>query len=356
VHSIWKDEEQRIDHLKRQVERRFHIAYRAVKVVRAPLRICPLGAHIDHQLGQVTGMTIDRSLLLAFAPTDDNQIIVESANFDAPTKFSLNAIPAYQAGDWGNYVRGAVLALQESYELQRGFVGILDGEMPVGGLSSSAAATIAYLLALENITIKQVAGPTSPDSFGILVVYSGVQSSSLEGTGYNNRVAECQEAARLLLEYASQSLENSKEARLRDVSPEIFETEGHRLPQMLHRRAKHYFDEMARVERGLAAWVAGDMNLFGECISASGASSIHQYECGCPQMITLYEILSETSGVYGTRFSGAGFRGNSIAIIDPAKREGIAEAVQRAYPDAHPEITDVYSVHYCHSGGPAQII
>jgi len=194
------------------------------------------------------------------------------------------------------------------------------------------------------------------DSFGILVVYSGVQSSSLEGTGYNNRVAECQEAARLLLEYASQSLENSKEARLRDVSPEIFETEGHRLPQMLHRRAKHYFDEMARVERGLAAWVAGDMNLFGECISASGASSIHQYECGCPQMITLYEILSGTSGVYGTRFSGAGFRGNSIAIIDPAKREGIAEAVQRAYPDAHPEITDVYSVHYCHSGGPAQII
>ena len=43
----------------------------AIRVLRVPLRISPLGAHIDHQLGRVTGMAVDRSILFAFAPTAD---------------------------------------------------------------------------------------------------------------------------------------------------------------------------------------------------------------------------------------------------------------------------------------------
>ena len=31
-----------------------------MRVVRAPYRICPLGAHIDHQLGPVTALALDR--------------------------------------------------------------------------------------------------------------------------------------------------------------------------------------------------------------------------------------------------------------------------------------------------------
>ena len=398
-----ENEELRIQRLKNRVAQRFSVDIETIRVVRAPLRICPLGAHIDHQLGQVTGMTIDRALLLAFAPTDAGQVVVESSGFDAPTAFDLAAIPAYQTGDWGNYLRGAVLALQQTCDLTQGLVGMVDGEMPVGGLSSSAAVTIAYLLALEAIhglpvsaheniglvsrteqgyiglrngildqtsilfsqpnhlthidckdeAIQLLAAPESADEFGILVIYSGVQSSSLVGTGYNNRVAECQEAAQRLLNYGGQDVQG---ARLRDVNAELFETEGHRLPMPLRRRASHYFGEMARVDQGLAAWSAGDIARFGALISASGESSVTQYECGCPQMITLYDILRSMSGVYGTRFSGAGFRGNSIALIDPARREEIAEAVHRHYPTAHPDIKDDYSIHYCQSAGPAQMV
>ena len=39
-----------------------------VRLVRSPYRICPIGAHIDHQLGCVSGMPIDRAVSLAFAP------------------------------------------------------------------------------------------------------------------------------------------------------------------------------------------------------------------------------------------------------------------------------------------------
>src|SRR5688572_746226 len=122
-----------------------------IQVVKAPLRICPLGAHIDHQLGRVTGMTIDQSVLLAFAPTSDGQIWLDSLNFTPPVAFCLTQVPPYQPKDWGNYIRGAILALQQEYPLYSGLVGVVGGDMPIGGLSSSAAVTIAYLLALETL-------------------------------------------------------------------------------------------------------------------------------------------------------------------------------------------------------------
>jgi galactokinase len=367
------------------------------------LRISPLGAHIDHQLGRVTGMAVDRAILLAFAPTDDGRVQVESRDFPNPTHFHLADVPPHQKGDWGNYLRGAVIALKQQYALRRGLVGIIDSDMPIGGLSSSAAVTIAYLLALESVNelavtreeniklvtrteheyiglnngildqtsilfsqrnhltvidcqqvqIERTPTPISDAHFGILAVHSGV-TQALVGTGYNNRVAECQEAARQLLTLAG--LEVSDNPRLRHVAPEVFAAYGERLPEALRRRATHFFGEMDRVAQGEAAWRAGNLTRFGQLVSQSGHSSINYYECGCPQLITLYEILNQTPGVYGTRFSGAGFRGSCLALIDPQQREPIAEAVQRRYPQAHPTEAERYSIHFCQPADGASLL
>jgi galactokinase len=375
--------------------------------VRAPLRICPLGAHIDHQLGVVTGMTIDRSLLMAFVPTDDGSIHLESLNFSQPAEFTLTSIPAYAKGDWANYARGAATALLAHHPLRRGMVGVLGGTMPIGGLSSSAAVTTAYLLALEavneldvdaaenvehcrftenryiglnngildqsvilhsdhhhltridceSIQVDRVASSLTPDElrrkFGVLVVYSGV-THALVGTDYNNRVSECRSAAGALLRHAGASV--PEDVRLRHVAPALFAEYGDQLEGSLARRARHYFGEMARVEQGVAAWARGDLAALGELVTASGESSIQWYECGSPQLVTLYEVLRAAPGVYGTRFSGAGFRGNCIALIDPAQGDQIAEAVHRAYPQAHPEIADKYSIHFCQTDGSATLL
>lgn len=378
-----------------------------VRVVRVPLRICPLGAHIDHQLGVVTGMTIDRSVLLAFVPTDDGRVHLESINFPTPTHFDVKNIPAYQKGDWANYARGAVLALEQNHGLQRGMIGVIGGSMPIGGLSSSAAVTIAYLLAMEavndvqadayenvalarytenryiglnngildqsvilhsahrhltridcaSVEVDRVATALDEDEmrarFGIMVVYSGV-THALVGTDYNSRVAQCREAATALLTYGGQVVPD--DVRLRHVAPELFEAYGERLDAPLRRRARHYFGEMARVAEGVGAWEQGDLRALGDLVNASGESSVKWYECGSPQLITLYEVLRDTPGVYGTRFSGAGFRGNCIALIDPAQREAIAEAVHRAYPAAHPDEAERYSIHFCNPDGNAGLI
>jgi galactokinase len=204
----------------------------------------------------------------------------------------------------------------------------------------------------QSVQVEQIPGPQPNGAFEILVVYSGL-TRVLVGTDYNNRVAECQEAAGLLLGYANQT--NSSNPRLRHVSPDIFASEGRRLPAHLSRRASHYFGEMQRVRDGIAAWRDGDLSRFGALMSESGHSSINNYECGSPQLITLYETLRETPGVYGTRFSGAGFRGNCLALIDPTAREPIAEAIHRRYPAAHPDEAPAYSIHFCQPDGQAQL-
>ncbi|RMF03477.1 MAG: hypothetical protein D6768_05800 [Chloroflexi bacterium] len=398
-----RPEAEQIATLVSQLKQNHAVDPATIRVVKAPLRICPLGAHIDHQLGLVTGMTIDQSVLMAFAPAANGQVHVDSLNFASTVNFSLNDVPPYQKGDWGNYIRGAVLALQREHRLPHGLVGVVGGDMPIGGLSSSAAVTIAYLLALEALnalnvspaenvgmvryTENQYIGlnngildqsvilfsehnhltlidcqtmqidkiPCSPAiaPFDILVVYSGV-THVLVGTDYNSRVAECQQATRRLLELAGQPVPANP--RLRHVSPEIFRAEGHRLPDNLRRRAAHFFGEMQRVTDGVTAWQAGDLPALGQLVTASGESSIKLYESGSPQLITLYEILAETPGVYGTRFSGAGFRGCCIALIDPAARGSIAEAVHRRYPAAHPDEAPRYSIHFCRPDGCAGLI
>ena len=394
---------ERVDELITHLRRHYHGDPAAIRVVRAPLRISPLGAHIDHQLGRVTGMAVDRSILFAFAPTDDGSIHVHSLDFAQPTTFSPTAIPPYLKGDWGNYLRGAAVALQNAYGLKQGLVGALGGDMPIGGLSSSAAVTIAYLLALETVNgltvtpdenirlvtrtehdyiglnngildqtsilfsrcnhltvidcesvqIEIAPASIAPEQYAILAVYSGV-AQGLVGTGYNNRVAECQAAAKQLL--ALTGRDGVENPRLRHVDPDHFTTYADRLEAPLRKRATHFFSEMARVAQGEQAWRNGDLTRFGELVAQSGESSIKNYESGCPQLITLYEILRETSGVYGVRFSGAGFRGSCLALVDPRQSEAIADVVHQHYPQIHPDITDAYSVHLCQPADGAGLL
>lgn len=392
-----------IEQLRQHLKQRTGCADGDIRAVCAPLRISPLGAHVDHQDGLVTGMTLDRAILLAFTPRKDQRVCIESLNFPNVIEFALDDIPPKSVKGWGNYARGAALALQQQHVLRTGIDAVVGGDMPIGGLSSSAAVGVAYLLALEtandlaisaeeniqldryienvylglkngimdqsmilmserdtltyldcqSVVFEKIPIPPDKNGFDILVVYSGVDQA-LVGTDYNNRVTECQEAARLLLTWSGQT--PPEHPRLRMVPEEVYAELGERLPAPLDRRARHFFTEVARVREGAAAWRAGDVERIGQLMRASGASSVYNYESGCPQLVTLYNILCETPGVYGARFSGAGFRGSCIALSDPAYREEIRAFIDARYPAAHPNAGARYSVHFCKSDGPARVL
>lgn len=381
----------------------FGTAGRQVGFVLSPYRVCPLGAHVDHQLGLVTGMALDRGVLLAFVPNADGQVRVRSAEFAGQVEFSLDDVPPVREGEWGNYARGAVSALQEHFELRTGIDAIVGGSMPIGGLSSSAAVGCAYLLALENVNDLEVSAstnisldqriengylglnngildqsiillsrrshltfldcrtreadaippaPTLP-GYDLLVVYSGV-TESLIGTDYNRRVSQCCEAAKLLLQLAGEPAPLS--ARLREVPPEVYARNRDKLPQELRRRAAHFFTEVHRVEQGVAAWREGKLAKFGDLVRQSGRSSLDNYECGSPELTSLYQILSDCQGVYGARFSGAGFRGSCLGLSDPSQREQIREQLVARYSAAHPQPAERMEIRFCASGEAARFV
>jgi galactokinase len=93
----------------------------------------------------------------------------------------------------------------------------------------------------------------------------------------------------------------------------------------------------------------GDLEGYGRLMFESGASSIHNYECGCQELIKLYDIMTYTKGIYGGRFSGAGFKGCCMALIDPDYAEEIEYEVGHEYLKAFPALEGKYSSYLCSS-------
>lgn len=375
------------------------------RIVRSPLRICPLGAHVDHQHGYVTGMALEASIYFMYAPDSEGYIRVQSLDFPDEEYFHLNHVPDMIPGYWGNYLRGAVLSLSRQYKLRKGIQGVIRGKHPIGGLSSSAAVLTAYLMALAEVNdivpskeelirlshwvetdfiglnngiLDQSANILSKEDhlmvmdcrseqyelvpkhphmppYEVIIVYSGI-STALMGTDYNNRVDECKVAAWILQELDSGKVSSLKQVRLRDIEPSLYETLKEKLPGRFRRRAEHFFTENQRVLAGVQHWREGDLAKFGSLMFQSGESSIRNYECGCPELITIFEILSTTDGVYGARFSGAGYRGCCIGLVDPSRKEAIKERIEALYPERHPRYKDVFKVYFSKTGDGARIL
>ena len=66
-------------------------------------------------------------------------------------------------------------------------------------------------------------------------------------------------------------------------------------------------------------------------------------------MIKLYELMCETEGIYGGRFSGAGFKGCCMAIVNPDYIPAISEKITNGYLEAFPHLRGKFSIHICKS-------
>ena len=363
-----------------------------------PYRICPIGAHIDHQHGRITGLAINKGIHIAYGAKQNGIVEIQSLQFPKRAQWHVASTPKEKQGDWADHLRGATIALNARYPLRVGICAVIEGELPIGGLSSSAAVIITFIKALadlngiklteremielsleaENKYVGVACGKldqsceiyskkthllyldTNDDSFELIpaqpfmkpykiaIFFSGLERS-LATSKFNMRVDECKSAAYSLMAYAGMEYGKFADTYMRDVPYKVYLDHRDKLPENWRKRATHFFTEYDRTKRGAEAWRRGDIEEFGKICFESGHSSIHNWETGSPELIKLYEIMTETEGIYGGRFSGAGFKGCCMAIINPDFEESIIENVTREYLAAFPELKDKFSVHICES-------
>ena len=368
-----------------------------------PYRICPLGAHVDHNLGKITGLAIDKGIHIAYSPKHNGVIELVSLQFDKRAQWHISSTPEEKQNDWADYLRGATIELAKRFPLQVGLSGVIEGTLPIGGLSSSAAVIIAFLAALckvnrlhptaheiimialaaENNYVGVSCGKldqscevysmkdrllyldTKDDTYElipqnrnmkpyeIMIFFSGIERT-LAGSKFNMRVDELRSAAYALKAFSGMEYGKFNETYLRDVPREVYEEYKDRLPENWAKRAEHWYTEYDRVVAGAEAWRRGDIEEYGRLSFASGRSSIYNWETGSPELKKLYEIMARTDGVYGGRFSGAGFKGCCMALVDPAFEESILDKVGREYLAAFPALEGKYSAHVCHSADGVQ--
>ncbi len=335
----------------------------------SPYRICPIGAHVDHQGGVVLGRTIQLGTMLEYEPLDSNQVQIISDQFGHATFF----IGELDSAHWMRYAQAAARVLK----VKRGMRAHVSGLLVGSGLSSSASVGLAYLKALAEVndidlsneqliqldyelereqlglqngildpltivhgrrdallfmdTITRSITPI-PDSLSSdaawIVAFSGV-SRELTKSGFNVRVEECRQAASLLKEGAQ---------ILSDVPRDLFEERKMSLSENLRKRAEHFFTEVGRVQQGSQAWKESNLERFGQLMNQSCESSIHNYQSGSEILIELQQLVINTRGIYGSRFSGGGYGGCVIALAKRDLAENACREIAEKISAKHPEL------------------
>ena len=358
------------------------------RVVVSPYRFNPLGAHIDHQGGQVLARTLNQYSVGAFFPSKDLTVSIEFASFSGNhAEFELGELPSGE--NWQRYAMAAAYAFyqwtQSAGIAATGIKMVVEGTMVGAGLSSSASIILAYLkafahannvelansdlvelcrqvenehmglnngvqdqmsvvfgqrdalssLLVDDVSVDYWQDPSTISEVNWLVCYSGF-SRELINSGFNDRVSECGQAATLLHPAAK---------RLGDVPLEKRSYAAlDKLPGPLARRAMHVYSEMQRVNDAKALWNAGDWQAFGETMNASCLSSIQHYECGSEPMHFLHTQALDTHGVFVSRFSGGGYGGCLIMLVDANQSEAISEKMLSSFVSRYPEKRDIASV------------
>jgi galactokinase len=224
-----------------------------------------------------------------------------SAALEVATLRALRQLLGIELDD----VKLARLAQRAEIEYARVNCGIMDQ-------MASSLADRGHMLFIDARTLEHSLVPLPPGA-GIIVIDSGV-ARKLAASKYNERRAECEEAARKL-----------GVASLRDVTdPESVE----QLPSPLRERARHVVRENLRV---LEAVRGVDAARFGQLMNDSHTSLRDDYEVSIPELDALVAALRAAPGVVGARLTGAGFGGATVALCRAGQEQQAAEAALSEY-------------------------
>lgn len=321
----------------------------------APGRVNLLGEHTDYNEGFVLPAAIPQQTTIALGYSADAHHHFYSAELNQLVEIATDA-PA----GFGRYLYGCIRVLEAAGQPVPPLCGLITSSIPLGaGLSSSAALEVALLRGLRSllkldltpVQIAQLAQQAEiqyagvqcgildqmassladmnhllfldtrtldrkllplPQGAEILAIDSG-SPRTLATSGYNQRRAECEAAARQLGVTA-----------LRDATLDAVNA----LPDLLRRRALHVVTENNRV---LEASQGVTALRLGALMNASHASLRDNYEVSIAALDNLVELLQQSPQVFGAKLTGAGFGGACVALVATDSAKIVAQQVLGRY-------------------------
>ena len=338
----------------------------------APGRVNIIGEHIDYNLGHVLPFAIGQRITVAAGRQPEPRIDAYSALIDAAASFPSDvSVPDPKPG-WHNYLRGVVHGLRTRGIDVPGVRLWYGGDLlPGSGMSSSAALCVCTAYALLNLVDAQLPGTEivrigqeaehnfagmpcgvmdqyastfGRDGYALLLdchalrheeiqlqlpntewlmIPSGVEHALVEGA-YEQRVAQCQEALRVIRQH------HPKIEALAQVNRTQLAACQDELPPLIARRARHVVTETERVREMVSTLPTGNVHRVGELLWETQDSLRDDYEVSCPEVDEQITLLRSTPGVLGARMVGGGFGGVLLALIEAGQSERIAERVRLA--------------------------
>jgi len=337
-------------------------ADRCEAAFRAPGRANLIGEHTDYNDGFVLPLALEEATWVCGRRADG---VLRLRSLDLPGEVEVDlATGDGPEEDWGRYVTAVVRSMRDAGVALAGFDGVLASDVPLGaGLSSSAALEMAvvwtvlaeerpphelarigqraenHYVGVRSGIMDQLASAAGraghalridcrsleiehvpvPDDLRVVLLDSAVQRE-LGGSAYNERRAQCEEAAAVL-----------GVAALRDADEELLERHQDDLAPVVYRRARHVVTENARVLEAVAALRAGRVGDLGPLFAASHRSMADDYQASTPELDRLVELAAATRGVLAARLTGAGFGGCTVNLVEVGRAAPAAVEVLDRY-------------------------
>ncbi|HXH60080.1 MAG TPA: galactokinase [Fimbriimonadaceae bacterium] len=338
-------------------------------IVAAPGRVNLIGEHTDYNEGFVFPAAIDRHVVVAASVSPDDSK-AWSDGFDEPAVFEARSVS--EVSGWARFPAGCAWTLLSEGSAPSEINAVIVSNLPAGsGLSSSAAMELAFLTVWNDLdtlgfdplrlallgqqcehkyvgvqcgVMDQMASAlgkegramlidtrslevsyrTLPDDLCIVVCDTGAPRT-LAGSKYNERLAECREACKLLGVRA-----------LRDATSDMVDgtlLEGH---PVIQKRARHVVTENRRCGQFAQALQAGDAARIRSLMSESHESLKNDYEVSSLELDAMTEAGGNAPGCVGVRMTGAGFGGSCVALVRRPEAGEFVEIARRGYLERVP--------------------
>ncbi len=351
----------------------------------APGRINLIGEHIDYNDGFVMPAAVDRHMIFAIAPNNNDRCNIYAQDFQEGVTFSLQDLNPGET--WVNYLMGVIERFSQRGLPVKGVDCVFGGNILAGsGLSSSAALCCGFAFALNEIfkcglsrldlakiaqfSEHEFAGvncgimdqyaslfgkegyalildcraltngylPFKFDDIDIVLIDTKVKHS-LGASAYNDRRASCEEGVRILKEYYPNI------QALRDVDLKSLEAAKSSLSEDTFMKCRFVVNEIERTKQAAKFLKEHDLKSFGKLMFESHWGLSEEYNVSCAESDFLVATAQESpNDVLGARQVGGGFGGCTINLIRKEAVKDFSEKVRKKYVATFEKEPDFYSI------------